>query len=144
MLISIDAETLKFRNYFTIKKKDFGYAFKIRRMPHNDVLALAGNKHVCVVNYSEKDHEFEMFHFFKDVHTGRITDAVFSGDSIFTCSPKDAFIHEIRMRNKESYKRDYNQEMVQIELDEKERTGKRKEAFDKMKVSESVISGFTA
>lgn len=143
MLISIEANSLKFKSYFTVKKKDFGYCFKIRRMPYNNVIALAGSRHMCIVNYDEMEHEFEMFHFFKDIHSGKITDTVFSGDSIFSCSPKDPFVHEIRLRNKSSYKRDYNQKMLEIEIDEKRRVSKRQKVFDKMETSESVASGFT-
>lgn len=113
-------------------------------MPQNDILAVIGNKHICVVTYNENSSEFEMFHIFKNVHTGIITDAVFSGDRLFSCCPEDDYLHEICMRNKEKYQKDLEKNMLKLELKEKEKLERRTTFFAAMDPAESAKTGYTS
>lgn len=110
-------------------------------MPLNDVLAITGKGSICLMNYNETDSEFEMFHFFKGIHSGQITDATFSGDGLFSCCPKDDFVHEIRMRNKEKYRMDVNKELARIQKEEEMKYERRKTLFENMEPAESAKSG---
>lgn len=131
-ILSVDSNTHKEKNYFKIRRKNFGIIFKIRRMPQNDILAVIGNQHICVVSYNESDSDFEMFHIFDNLHSGLITDAAFSGDRLFSCCPEDGYVHEICMRNQEKYRRDYEKEMVKIEAHDKKKLKRRTTFFEKI------------
>ena len=50
-----------------------------------------------------------MYHFYKNIFNGIITDAVFAGDNIYTVSPSKNQLVQIQMRNKETYARDIAQ-----------------------------------
>lgn len=105
-IIAVDAKQMTFLSYFTVKKKDFGRRFKIRRMPMNDIILACGTHHIEIISFSKDTRTFEMYHFFKNIHKGCITDAVFAGDNIYSVCPDSEYLHQIKMRNKESYARD--------------------------------------
>lgn len=105
-IISVDAKQLTFLSYFTIKKKNFGDKFKIRRMPLNDLILVCGVHHIEIVGFDKQSQTFDMYHFFKNIHKSLISDAVFAGDNIYSVCPESEYIHQIKMRNKESYARD--------------------------------------
>jgi hypothetical protein len=105
-VIAVDARQMTFLSYFTIKKKDFGNKFRIRRMPLNDIILVCGVHHIEIISFNKDNRTFEMYHFFKNIHSGLITDAVFAGDNIYSVGSESDFVHQIKMRNRESYARD--------------------------------------
>jgi hypothetical protein len=105
-IISVDSQSMQQITSYTIKKKEFGNKFKIRRVPLGDVLFANGFADNLLISYSVGRKDFQMYHIFKNVQRGQVSDICMSGDSIFSVSATSNHVHQIRFRNSAAYKAD--------------------------------------
>lgn len=134
-VISLDAKSMEFVTSFTIKKKEFGSDFRLRRLPSSDVFFLCGVSDILLLSYSVEKKDFSMYHFFKNVHKGLISDICLSGDSIYSVSPGSDYLHQIRLRNSKSYQNDVSKKADAQTRKEQEKIESLNKIFDTQKES---------
>lgn len=135
-LISIDTGSMEFVTNYTIKKKEFGNKFKLRRIPFLDVFFASGYGDNLLASYSTSRKEFNMYHFFKNVYKGQISDCCLVGDSIFSVSPGNSYVHQIRLRNKAAYQKDVQKTAEVQDQQDLQKAAAREQHFNTQKKSD--------
>lgn len=86
---------MKVEQTFYIPHDEFKLGLKLKRMPRNDIIAIMGYTDIVLVHFTKEKMQFQQYYIFEFLHKDFITDAVFSGDCIFTVSEKDYYLHRI-------------------------------------------------
>lgn len=92
-------EKIKTLTNYELKQSGFKAATKIKKMPLQDIFAVLGYTDIILVHFSKENNLFEQYHIFELLHKNFISDALFSGDCLFSICEKDVYLHEIRFVN---------------------------------------------
>lgn len=99
-----------------------GPRIRLRRMPFQDIYAVAGSKHILLIECDVKLAKFQRLRSVSSVHEGEINDIKFAGDSLFSSTvqktPDSKPLHEIRFMNQKAFDEDENKLTPRMKYEE--------------------------